>query len=145
MNGLVIGDSVVEWVNKQLWMNHRDGVGIGFARNGEIVMGVIFNNYNTASIHMHIALKEGERFSPTFIAAIMDYPFRQLGLKRITGLIAEDNVASRRFAEKLGAKFEGVLQDALPSGNLVMYGLLKEQGQYWLTALYQRRLKPTGT
>ena len=141
---LVIGDGVLDWVNKQLSVNLGEGAGIGFTRNGEIIMGSVFNNYNTASIHMHIALKEGERLSPTFVAAIMDYPFRQLGVKRITGLIAETNIASRRFAEHLGFKFEGLLQDAIPSGNLVMYGLLKEQGDHWLTALYQRRLKPTG-
>ena len=140
-DGLLVGDGVVEWVGKQLFTEYKGGVGIGFACGGEIVMGAVFNNYTPANIHMHIALKDGVKFSPTFVAAIMDYPFKQLGVRRVTGLIAEDNAASRRFAEGLGARFEGVLQDALPDGNLVVYGLLKEQAKHWLTALYQRRLK----
>lgn len=145
-SGLVLGGGVVEWTATILGITvyHDTTQGIGWARNGNIVMGAMFNNYNGASIHMHIAKLHGESFSPTFIAAIMDYPFRQLGVKRVTGLVAENNHVSRRFAQHLGARMEGVLQDALPDGNLLVYGLLRKDANRWLTALYSQRLGAGG-
>lgn len=141
--GLIIGAGVAEWVCTQLDAHHDIAMaeGIGWAKNGNIVAGVLFDNYNGASINAHIAVVPGERISPTLVAAWLDYPFRQLGLKRITCLIAEENLPSRRFAEHLGAKQEVVLTDALPSGNLVIYGLLKADAKKWLTSFYSRRLK----
>lgn len=140
--GLVIGKGVAEWVCDQIGAPKDVSMaeGIGWARGGNIVLGAMFSTYNGASIHMHIARIRGEPFTPTWVAAIMDYPFRQLGVKRITGLIAENNGPSRRFAEHLGAHQEGVLTDALPEGNLVLYGLLKKDAQRWLTSPYSQRL-----
>jgi len=137
---LCVGDGVSQWVAEKLnaQAGFHGATGIGWMVDGKITAGAVFNNYNRASVHMHLAI-EG-RMPPTFVAAIMDYPFRQLGCKRITGLIAERNWASRRFAEHLGARIEGVLQDALESGNLVVYGLLRNDACKWLTAPYSRRI-----
>lgn len=145
-NGLVLGQGVVEWVGAVLGnkFNLDTSEGIGWLRGGNIVMGAAFTDYNGANINMHIALVKGERFSPTFVAAIMDYPFNQSGVKRVSGLIDESNEQSRRFAEHLGAVQEGVLRDALPNGNLVVYGLLKAAAQRWLTASYSQRLRSGG-
>lgn len=145
-NGLIVGKGVAEWVATVIGGHHdlSQCEGIGYARGGNIVMGAMFNNYNGAQIHMHIALTRGVPFSPTFVAAIMDYPFVQLGLKRVTGMIFESNTASRRFAEHLGAKQEVILQDYLPHGNLVVYGLFRKDAQKWLTASYSQRLRAGG-
>ena len=141
-NGLCVGDGVVDWVVEKIGGSTglKDAQGIGWRKDGKIVMGAFFHNYNKASIYMHIALTKGTALSPTFVAAIMDYPCRQLGVKRVTGLIAESNLLSRRFAEHLGAKMEGTLQDALIDGNLILYGLLRKDAAKWLTAAYSKRL-----
>lgn len=145
-DGLVLGRGVAEWVAGVLGGKYdmAQCEGIGWARGGDIVMAAMFNNYNGAQAHMHIALVKGEPLSPTFVAAMMDYPFVQLGLKRLTGFVFESNEASRRFAEHLGAKQEAVLQDYLPNGNLVVYGLLREDAGKWLTAAYSQRLRVGG-
>lgn len=145
-DGMVIGSGVAEWVGgvlrSQLHLSSCEG--IGWARNGNIVMGVAFTNYNGASMHMHIAKMHGEVMPPTFVAAIMDYPFVQLGLKALFTLIDEGNGAARGFAEHLGATVQCVLQDASPNGNLVLYGLHKSNARKWLTASYSQRLRSGG-
>ncbi len=145
-DGLVVGSGVAEWVASVVGGRHdlAQSEGIGYARDGNIVMGAMFSNYNGAQIHMHIALTRGVPMAPTFVAAIMDYPFVQIGVKRVTGMIFEDNEPSCRFAEHLGARKEAVLQDYLPTGNMVIYGLLREDAQKWLTASYAQRLRAGG-
>jgi RimJ/RimL family protein N-acetyltransferase len=43
------------------------------------------------------------------VRLVARFGFEDLGLRRLEMLIATDNLASRRVAEKVGATFEGVL------------------------------------
>ena len=103
----------------------------------ELVAGVVFTGYDHPTILMHIA---AEKMTPGFVVAIMHYPFVQLGCKRVTGLIAKSNKASRRFAEHLGANLEGTMKDASPRGDVCVYGLLEKAARRWLTPAYMARL-----
>lgn len=86
---------------------------------------------------MHIA---AERMTPGFVAAVMHYPFRQLGLNSVTGLIHRKNKKSRAFAEHLGAHLRGVLRDASAKGDLMIYQLMREQGLRWCTPRNLRKI-----
>jgi RimJ/RimL family protein N-acetyltransferase len=71
----------------------------------------------------------------------MHYPFVQLKVNRITGLIEKRNRASRDFAEGLGGVLEGVMRKASPrGGDVCVYGLLAESAKKWLTPAYMKRL-----
>jgi len=105
-------------------------VAIGLVNgDNEIVAGAVFNGYSKPNILMHIA---AERMTPAFISALMDYAFRVADCKRITGLIRMSNEKSRRFAEHLGGKLEGVMKDAAPDGDICVYGLMKADGMKWI-------------
>ena len=141
-DGLCVGLGVAEWVAERIGAPcPHDSVGIGWARGGQIVMGAMFNGYNGASIQMHLAVLPGHGMARQWVWAMMDYAFCQAKVRRITGLIAEKNERSKRFAEHLGARCEGILKDALPDGNLMVYGLLKNDAKKWLTAGFQRILR----
>jgi [ribosomal protein S5]-alanine N-acetyltransferase len=43
--------------------------------------------------------------------AVRDYAFRVRGLTRLIRLIRQGNEASRRVAEKVGMRFEGILRE----------------------------------
>lgn len=103
----------------------------------ELVAGVVFNGYEHPNILMHIA---ADRMTPGFIAAVMHYPFIQLRVTRVTGLIAKRNKKSRRFAEHLGAKLEGVMEKASVNGDVCVYGLMAERGMKWLSEKYMQKL-----
>jgi RimJ/RimL family protein N-acetyltransferase len=105
----------------------------------ELMAGVVFNGYSHPNILMHIA---AERMTPGFIAAVMHYPFKQLGCKRVTGVIDKKNKKSRQFAEHLGAVLEGTMKDASPrGGDVCVYGLLEKAARKWLTPAYVKRLE----
>jgi RimJ/RimL family protein N-acetyltransferase len=101
-----------------------------------LTAGIVFNGFDFPSICMHMS---GERFSAALINAAMSYAFEQCKCNRITGLIAAKNAASRRFAEQLGAKLEGVMRRASLDDDICVYGLLAEDAQKWLTPRYRQK------
>lgn len=139
---LFSGPGVVEWVESQLQAEYAaNAVGIGWRRRGRFVAGLVFEGYNGANIFVHIAKLRGEPMPVDLIAAMFDYPFRQLGLRRISAMIADSNKQSKRFAKKLGGRLEGMLPEALPDGGtLCVFGLLRKDAGKWLTEPYRRRL-----
>ena len=139
---LVFGPHVVAWVAEANGNTYLPGaVGIGYERNGRIVQGVVFTDYSGANIQIHIACDPAYSFYPTFVAAAMDYPFRQLQCRRVTAFIPCKNVRSRSLAAHFGGVPEGVLMDALDDDDLIVYGLLRRNAQHWLTARFSDRLK----
>lgn len=105
---------------------------IGLERNGKPIAATIYHDYTRANILMSFAAIPGRRWlTREYLRAIFRYPFVQLGVRRVTGVIASRNSDSLRFAHKLGAKFEGTLKHALPDDDLVVMGILKEDCR-WL-------------
>jgi ribosomal-protein-serine acetyltransferase len=51
----------------------------------------------------------GQGIATAAVRLIARFGFEDLGLRRLELLVAVDNMASRRVAEKVGATFEGVL------------------------------------
>ena len=145
-DGLVVGDGVVEWVAERLSVKGDTATarGIGWSKGGKIVIGAMFYNFNHAHIFIHIARDKSVRLPPTFMAAIIDYPFVQLGCTYLRGFISERSAASIDFARKLGANLEAELQDGFPGANMLIFGLPRQEASRWLTANYTRRLRKGG-
>lgn len=114
---------VLPWIAHQTRSEFSSiGVTLGLVSGLEIVAGVLYDNYNGANIHATIAGTEGKNWlTREFIRVMFDYPFRQLKVKRITVVIADDNARSIALAEHLGFSREATLVDAYPTGNLLIY------------------------
>lgn len=131
---LVIGPEVVEWVAKRVNEHGNFGAaqGIGWAKGGELVAGVVFNDFNGPNICMHVASDGTKRWmTREFLRTCFDYPFNQCGVKRITGLVGEGNVEARKFDEHIGFVLETQLWGAHPTGNLMVYVMWRYQCR-WL-------------
>jgi len=109
------------------WQNYS-AIGL-LNSNEELVAGVVFDCYQHPNILMHIA---AERISRGFMDAIVRYAFEQLQCKRITGTILKSNKKSRRFANHMGFKLEGVMRNAHKNGDVCIYGLMKKDAQKWM-------------
>ena len=77
---------------------------IALVRKEWLAGGVVFTNYTEESIAMHSA-----GFQPAWVTRDMlwvcfDYPFNQLGVKRIFGQVPEDNEVALKFNTHLGFK-----------------------------------------
>lgn len=138
---LATGRWVVEWVARRTndFGNFGTEAGIGWLKDGNLIAGVAYAEWNGPNVVCHIA-SDGTRkwLSRAYLWAIFDYPFRVLECNRITVCVGEGNKDSRRFVEHLGFKLEATLQDAHPSGNLLVYKMSKGECRF-LREKYAKR------
>lgn len=96
---------------------------------GQTVAAVGYSRCDGHDVMMHVAAISRSRWlSRRFLWFLFDYPFNHLKCARATVLIAENNHDSRRLAEGVGFKLEGVMRKGDKSGDdLLVYGMLKEE------------------
>lgn len=112
-----------------------EGVAIGLEEDGRLIAATLFDMYNGASIAMHVAAVPGCRWiTREYLAVCFGYPFAQLGVRKIIGLVSSANRQAQRFDEHLGFVLEGTLKDAHPDGDLLLYSMSKEQCR-WLNIM----------
>jgi RimJ/RimL family protein N-acetyltransferase len=81
-------------------------------RDDVLLGGVIYTNFTHESIEIHSAAFYDCWGSRDLLFVIFDYPFNQLGVKRLFGRVSEINFGALRLTTKLGfrpvARIEGV-------------------------------------
>lgn len=93
----------------------------------------LYTDYNTANINIHISAEPGKHWcTREFLWYCFRYPFVELGVKRLTGIVASSNAQARKFDENLGFTLEATLKDAHPEGDLLVYKMTKDTCR-WLT------------
>ena len=143
---LIVGDAVCQWVGAQLGfpVHYPLSQGVGWLQDNTIKAGLLFYDYTRQNMNVHVAFTPGFRWNPTLLAAMMDYPFNQAQVQRLTGVIPKRNIPARELADHLGAELEGEMKNATSEGDsLMIYGLQREGASKWLTPAYQRRLEST--
>ncbi len=112
--------------------NAKEATAIGLEKDGDLVAGVMYDRYTGQSICMHVA-GEGNWMTRSYLKACFGYPFNQLKVKKIIGLVDSENHQARRFDEHLGFRLEAVITDAGKTGDLFIYSMTPEQCR-WLGA-----------
>lgn len=110
----------------------RDAYTIGLEKGGKLVAVVVYDAFGENDVNMHIA-SDGSRawLNKELLVSAFAYPFIQLGLLRVTGLVPADNADALRFDEHLGFVREGYHPKAGPGGtDLISLGLLKENCRF---------------
>lgn len=127
------GKEVVSWVASKTseFGNFGTDIGIGWVKDGKLIAGVAYANWNGVNVECHIASDGTRRWlGKQYLFGIFHYPFIQLGARRITVCVGEGNAASRRFVEHLGFKIEAVLAGAHPTGAILIYCMFRSQCKY---------------
>lgn len=137
---IVTGQSVVDWmIANSDEFRSRDAVGIGWHDGKRLVAGVAYNEFNPVNVCMHVVAIPGKRWlNRRFLWACFDYPFNYCKVNRVTGVVAEGNEQARKFDEHLGFTLEATLQDAHPTGNLLVYRMLRSECK-WISRDFSRR------
>lgn len=97
--------------------------------------GVIFTNYTGASIWMHVAGRDENWVTRDMLAVTFHYPFVQLGVGRLYGIVEATNGPALRFDLKVGFEIAAVLPGMFASGAGLVVTMEREKCR-WL------RLKP---
>lgn len=126
-------DRLLPWAQERIGVTfRRDAYTLGLARRGEIVAVVVYDSFSSVDCCMHIA-SDGTTawMNKALLVSAFAYPFIQLGLRRLTGLVPSTNEAALRFDEHIGFQREGYHPRAAPDGgDLISLGLMRENCRF---------------
>lgn len=131
MNLCLDAEVVGPWVCARgggTWTKGR-GTAIGKLKEGRLIAGVLYEDWNGANIVEHIAA-EGDWACRRFLNVMFDYPFNQLGVKRITAPVASDNQKCINLVTKMGFTLECTLAQATPTADVHIFRMFKEECKY---------------
>lgn len=119
------------WVCEKIGMVFcpEDCQAIGYLRNGRLTAGVIFNNFNHASIQMHVAV-DNKRVSKSFVLACFAYAFKQAKVEKILGFVGSKNISAYSLNRHLGFVKECKIKDAHPDGYLIVMSMTRLQCRF---------------
>lgn len=137
-----IANFVAEKVGLPLnsWHNYST---LGLAGAKGLYAGVVYSQWSSSDCMTTIGADSGARWmTPEFLFAIHDYPFTQIGVRRLNAVVRRSNVISQNFIQNLGFQLEGCVREAYEDEDGYLYGMLKKDCR-WITpnfrSLLQRR------
>ena len=124
------GPAIGHWVAKRVdggYFEERSQA-IGLCKDDEIIAGVIYENWNQASIVCHIAI-EG-RMTKGYLKAIFAYPFEFCKVKKIIVPVSSTHAKSLKLVTKMGFVEEARVKDAAPDGDIIFLTLAREKCRF---------------
>ena len=73
--------------------------------------GVLFTDWMGGSVQVHVAGFRKNWASKALLFVTFDYPFKQLKIKKLIGLVPEENWKARNLNLHLGFKIEHLIED----------------------------------
>lgn len=139
---IVNGPQVGEWVVAQTEGHYaaEKSVAIGLERDGELVAGTVYENWNGESVVCHIAW---QRVTSAYLAAIYHYPYRVANVGKIIAPISSNHTRALALVSKMGFSEEARIRDAAhDSGDIVFLTQTPERCRF-LEPRYGKKI--TGT
>lgn len=100
---------------------------IAVIHDDKLAAAMLYYDYFGNSINLSLVSDSPRCASKTVFKVMLGYPFKQLGVNRVTAMIRKKNRRSRKLAEGLGFRLEGVMRKADPDGrDLCVYGITKD-------------------
>jgi RimJ/RimL family protein N-acetyltransferase len=94
--------------------------------------GVVYTQYTGASIMLHVAGRDEAWMTRDMLRVGFHYPFVQLGVKRLYGLLESANEPALNFDLRLGFRVAAVLPDMFASGAGLVVTMEREECR-WLS------------
>ncbi len=117
---LIFEDSkrVANWVGSQMlgtatWSNCY---AMGVERDGDIVSGIVFDNFNPFNAYVHIAVSKPNKLFLELLDHAFCYAFDFCNLRRLTGIVEADNEKALKLDLNIGFEYEATLREAGASG-----------------------------
>jgi RimJ/RimL family protein N-acetyltransferase len=137
---------VIKWVFERIpYVNdeeifYHSYVGIGLEDNGRLIAGCLYSDHKPHNIDMHFASDSPKAATKRNFRAWFGYPFIQLGVQRVTAIIAKPNKSSRAFVEKAGFLLEGTARKGFDGiRDACIYGMLFSDCRYLKTHTDRRQ------
>ena len=99
---------------------------------GKILWACIYDHFEeNGSIQMHIAIDDPKSVSRRAITSVFEYPFCQLGVKKVLGFVNSENHSALTFDLRLGFKVETIIKDVYDGGHLYILSMTQDECR-WL-------------
>ena len=93
-----------------------DYYAMGADYKGELVAGVVLNNFTPCSATVHLAVSKPTKLLSELLDHAFIYAFETCKLRRLTGLVEANNGKSLKIIKHLGFVEEGVMREAGTDG-----------------------------
>jgi hypothetical protein len=93
---------------------------------------------------MHSAIDDPSVISRTFVRAIFDYPFVQLGFTSLFAMVDSENHQALDIDKRVGFKEVNRFKDAGAEGDMILLHLHRDDCK-WLRGIDGKQTTPTGT
>lgn len=103
---------------------------IGYERDGELIGGVTYEGYTQATIFMHSRIDSARKLPREFYWMIFDYPFNQLKVKSVRGIVDVNNQSAQRLNEHIGFQREALLRDYFLDGDAIVYVMTRDNCRF---------------
>ena len=137
---LIADDRLLDWIAARIpsvgpnhgWHGRAHAIGIGL--DGEIIAGMALMNVDRQHGNAEIAMAASTPrwASRSTIRKLLEYPFCQLGLRRVTTIIAASNATALKMNRQMGFKQEGIMRFGMGDEDAIIMGLLREEAEKWL-------------
>jgi hypothetical protein len=125
------GERIGPWVHERAGGHYVPGsAGIAIERDGELVVGVTYDSYTGSNIIIHSRCDDPKATSRRFYWMIFDYPFNQLGVTCVRGLVSTGNAHAQEINGRLGFQGEAMLKDYFPDGDAIIYVMRRENCRF---------------
>lgn len=123
---IVQGKEVCHWVAQKanIYVND-DCQGIGYLSNDSLIAGVSYERYTGKSIMVH---QRVDSHAPrSFWFSVVDYPFNDLGVTHLIGLVDSTNHKAIKINLKMGFIVEATIAEAgSDGGDLLIMKMTKD-------------------
>ena len=129
---IVFGEHVCHWVAERTGGTYYagSGQGIGLEKNGALIAGVLYDNCNGRSVQMHVAATGKTWLNREFLWKCFDYPFNQLKVHKIIGLVDSENADALRFDRHLGFETEAIIKNAGRRCDMIILSMTKDKCRF---------------
>ena len=129
-------DVLGPWAWKQmgcgLWFPEGKSALGELDENGDPLWAVIYDHYEEGgSIQLHIAIDNPKNVTRRAIERVFEYPFSQLGVKKVLGIVNSQNHRALTFDLRLGFQVEHIVEDAYDRGDMYILSMTRDQCR-WL-------------
>lgn len=128
-------ERVGQWVAEQVDQDTHWGsfYAMGVEKDGELVAGVVMNEYNGHNAACHIAITKTGKHVFRLFEFFADYAFNHCGLKRLTGMVPTSKPDVIAFDKHIGFQEEFVMKQAAKDGSdLCILVIWPDENNRWL-------------
>jgi RimJ/RimL family protein N-acetyltransferase len=129
---------VSPWISEKAGGSGEASSAIGLMRNNRLIAGASYSGFTGGNVWIGTRID----FNPhgLFYGLAFDYPFNQLKVNRLSGIVRTNNSKAIRLNEHLGFKREALLRDYFLDSDAIVYVMYKDDCKF-LRGQYRDKVK----